>query len=66
MTVSFSTKPATADSLTAIVTTNSQTSGSGTQIAAITPVVTSSTASLAANAATVVIAGLGFDTTAER
>ncbi len=64
MTVSFSTKPSTAGSLTAIVTTNSQNSGSATQIAAITPVVTSSTASLAANAATVVIAGLGFDTTA--
>jgi len=59
MTVSFSTKPSTAGSLTAIVTTNSQNSGSATQVAAITPVVTSSTAGLAANAATVVIAGLG-------
>ena len=62
ITVSFSTKPTQAGSLTAIVTTNSQTSGSATQVASITPVVTSSTASIAANASSIVIAGVGFDT----
>ena len=62
ITVSFSTKPTQAGSLTAIVTTNSQTSGSATQVASLSPVVTSSTASIAANASSIVIAGVGFDT----
>ncbi len=64
LTVAFSTKPTSAGSLTAVVTTNSQTSGAATQVAAITPVVTMSTASIAANASSIIIAGLGFSTTA--
>jgi hypothetical protein len=64
LTVTFSTRPATAGSLTVIATTNSQNSGSAVQVAQITPVVTSSTASLLANASTLTINGFGFDPTA--
>lgn len=64
LTVTFSTRPATAGSLTVIVTTNSQNSGSAIQVAKITPVVTSSSASLLANATTLTINGFGFDPTA--
>ena len=61
LTVTFTTKPASAGSLTAVVTTNGQSSGAAVQVATVTPVVTASAAILAANAATVVIAGFGFD-----
>ena len=64
LTVTFTTKPATAGSITAIVTTNSLNSGTAVQAATVTPVVTSSTANLAANAATMIISGFGFDPTA--
>lgn len=63
LTVTFSTNPTAAGSLTAIVTTSSLTSGSAVQIANVRPVITSSTADLAANAATMTIAGVGFSTT---
>ena len=64
LTVTFDTAPAAAGNLTAVVTTNSVDSGAAVQIATVTPVVTSSTANLAANAATVTIDGFGFDPTA--
>ena len=63
LTVTFSADPTTAGNLTAIVTTNSKTSGSAVQVATVTPVVTSSTADLAANAATLTIHGFGFNAT---
>jgi uncharacterized protein YkvS len=62
LTVTFSTKPA-AGNLTAVVTTNSVSSGAAVQVATVTPVVTSSASSLAANAATLAISGFGFDPT---
>ncbi len=58
------TDPTTAGSLTASVQTGSDSSGTAVQVATVTPVVTSSTASLAANATTVTINGFGFDGTA--
>jgi hypothetical protein len=61
ITVTFSIKPKTAGSLTAIVTTNGMVSGAAVQVATVTPVVTSSTTSLAVNATTVTISGSGFD-----
>ncbi len=64
LTVTFSTKPTTAGSLTAIVTTNGISSNAAVQVATVTPVVTLSTAALAANATTVTINGFGFDATA--
>src|SRR5262249_33443552 len=64
LTVTFTTKPATAGGLTAVVTANSVGSGAAVQVATVAPVVTPSTASLPANAASVVINGFGFDPTA--
>ncbi len=64
LTVNFSTKPTTAGALTAVVTTDGLNNGSAVQVAEVTPVVTSSSASVAANAATITIAGFGFDPTA--
>ena len=64
--VTFSTKPTSVGNLTAIVTSNSVTSGSEVQVATVKPVVTSSAADLAINAATIIINGFGFDTTASR
>lgn len=64
LTVSFSTKPSTAGLLTAIVTTNSISSGTAIQVATVTPVVTSATTSVAADANTVTIQGFGFSPTA--
>ncbi len=64
LTVTFSTKPAAAGSLTAVVTTNSSNSGTAAQVATVIPVVTSGITSLAADAASLTIAGFGFDTTA--
>ncbi len=63
LTISLSSDPTSAGSLTAVVTTNSQSSGSAVQVAAVVPVVTSSTANLAANATSLSIAGVGFDPT---
>src|SRR5262249_43907450 len=51
-------------SLTAVVKTNGVSSGAAVQVAPVTPVVTSSTANLAANATSMTIAGFGFDSTA--
>ncbi len=64
LTVTFSTRPKTAGSLTAVVTTDNQSSGNPVQVATVTPVVTSSTANLAANATRITISGFGFDPTA--
>ena len=66
LTVTFSTKPASVGSLTATVTTNGITSGAGIQVAAVIPVVTSSTVSLPANSNTVTINGFAFDPVASR
>jgi len=66
LTVNLSTKPTTLGNLTAIVTTNSQASGSAIQVAKVIPAVTSATTNLAANAATVTITGFGFSTTANQ
>src|SRR5262249_55445795 len=51
-------------SLTATVSVNGTSNPSAVQVATVTPVVTSSTASLAVNAPTLVINGFGFSTTA--
>ncbi len=64
--VTFSTKPISVGNLTAILTSNSIFTGAAVQIATVTPVVTSSTSSLAINASTMIISGFGFDTTASR
>ncbi|MFO1065427.1 MAG: hypothetical protein U0892_16295 [Pirellulales bacterium] len=64
MTITFGTKPTTAGNLTAVVTSNSVSSGAPVQIASAKPVITQSTSSLAMNATTMTINGLGFDTTA--
>ncbi|OWK43391.1 FG-GAP repeat domain-containing protein [Fimbriiglobus ruber] len=64
LTVTFSTRPMIVGSLTAVVATDGVSSGSPVQVATVTPVVTSSVADLAANAATLTIAGFGFDPTA--
>ena len=61
LTVTFSTKPATAGSLTAIVVTDNVSSGPAVQVATVTPVVTLNTASLAASANSIIIKGFGFD-----
>src|SRR5207244_1443444 len=64
VTVAFATTPATAGNLPAVVTTDGVSSGAAVQVATVTPVVTSSTANLAANATTLTINGRGFDPTA--
>ncbi|MDX1929109.1 MAG: IPT/TIG domain-containing protein, partial [Pirellulaceae bacterium] len=64
LTVTFSAKPTSAGTLTAVVRTNSISSGSAVQVATLIPAITSSTASLNANASTITIQGFGFDTTA--
>ena len=56
--------PVIAGILNASMTSNGVSSGTPVQVATITPVVTSSTTSLAANATTVTINGFGFDPTA--
>src|SRR5208282_5662827 len=66
LTVTFTTSPTnenpvTAGILTAVVTTDTVSSGVAVPVATITPVVTSSTANLAANTSTLVINGFGFD-----
>ena len=62
LTVTFSVPP-TAGNLTAVVTTDGV-SSTAAQVATVTPVVTRSNASLAANATQIVIYGSGFSTTA--
>jgi hypothetical protein len=68
LTVTFSTKPKTAGSLTAVVATDNngvaENSGTAVQVATVTPVVTTSTANLAASATQITINGFGFDPTA--
>ncbi len=63
-TVTFSTRPTTAGSLTAIVTTDSDSSGAAVQVATVTPVVTASTVAVSANPFQMTIHGFGFDPTA--
>jgi hypothetical protein len=63
LTVSLTTRPVTAGSFTAVVTSNGVSSGAPVQVALVTPVVTSSTAQVAANASTITINGFGFDPT---
>ena len=64
LTVTFSTLPTSTGSLTAVVTSFGGSSGSAVQVATVVapPAVTSSTANLAQNAATMTIIGTGFDT----
>ena len=64
LTVTFTTQPAFVGPLTAIVTTDGQSSGSAVQVATLTPVVTPQTSNLAINASTLMINGFGFDPTA--
>jgi uncharacterized repeat protein (TIGR02543 family) len=64
LTVTFSTKPASAGPLTAIVTNEGGSSGSAVPVATVIPVITSSTANLAISASTVTIDGFGFSPTA--
>src|SRR5208282_1327394 len=52
----------TTGALDAVVTTDGVSSGAAVQVATVTPVVTTSTASLATNGTTLTINGLGFDT----
>jgi hypothetical protein len=61
LTVTFSTRPVTAGSLTAVVTTDNQSSGTPLQVATVTPVVTASTAQLTNLDTTFTIHGFGFD-----
>ena len=63
LTVQFSTPPASLGPLTAVVTANGGTSGSGVQVATVVapPAISPSSASLAASAPNLVIAGTGFD-----
>ncbi|MFO1065425.1 MAG: hypothetical protein U0892_16285 [Pirellulales bacterium] len=64
LTVTFSTKPAAAGDLSVVIVTNGAGDGNAVQVATVKPVITSSTANLAANATTLVINGFGFDTAA--
>ena len=63
LTVTFSTQPTSAGSLTAVVITNGNSSGAPVQVATVTPIVTATTGFLASNASSIVIHGLGFDPT---
>ncbi len=63
LTVTFSTKPLSAGSLTAVVTTNGIGSGAAVQVATVTPVVTANTTNLLSNATSIVIAGFSFSPT---
>ena len=56
----------TAGDLNAVVTTNGHNSGAAVKVAAVTPVVTSSTDSLGYHAQTLTISGFGFDPTASK
>jgi preprotein translocase subunit YajC len=61
LTVTFSTRPQTAGTLTAVVTVNSVSSGAPVQVATVVPVVASNSANLANGATTMTINGFGFD-----
>ena len=63
LTVTFSTKPSSAGSLTASVATDSESNGSPVQLATVIPVIASNSAGLAANAASITVDGFGFDPT---
>jgi hypothetical protein len=64
LSISFTTDPTTAGSLTAVATINDQSSGTPVQVATVIPVVTPNTTSIPANSTTLVINGFGFDSTA--
>jgi hypothetical protein len=64
LTVTLSTQPTTAGSLTAIVTTDGVDSGAAVQVALVAPVVTATTTNLPIDATSVTITGLGFDSVA--
>ena len=65
LTVTFGTKPTEAGVLSASVSTNTISSGTAVAIAGVSPVVTANASSqLNSNASTVLIVGMGFDTTA--
>ena len=64
LTVRIDTKPTTVGSLTAVITTNSISSGSAVQVANVIPSVTSSTAAITGSTTTLTIRGFGFSTTA--
>jgi hypothetical protein len=63
LTVTFTTAPTTAGVLTAVVTVNGTGSGSPVTVATIDPVITDSSATLAASATTLTINGFGFSDT---
>ncbi len=60
LTVTFSAKPTSAGPLTAVVTTNSVSSGTAVQVANVGPVVTANTAQIQSSDSTVTINGFGF------
>jgi hypothetical protein len=62
--VTFSTKPTALGNLTAVVMTDSVSSGAAVQVATVSPTVTSGNGNLLATATTLTINGTGFDTTA--
>ena len=64
LTVTFTTKPTVAGSLTAVVTSYGGSSGVPVQVATLTPVVTLNTANRAVSASQITIQGFGFDPTA--
>jgi hypothetical protein len=61
LTVQLTTLPTTAGALDASVISDGVSSGAAVQVATVKPVVSSSTATLAVNATTLTINGLGFD-----
>lgn len=64
LTVDFTSQPTSVGDLTAVVTTNGQSSGTAVKVASVIPVVTTSSLTLAANG-TLTINGFGFDGTTE-
>jgi hypothetical protein len=64
LTVGLTTAPTAVGNLTAVVTSNGLSSGAPVQVATVIPMVSASAANLAANAASVVVNGLGFDSVA--
>ena len=64
LTVTFTTEPTTAGSLTAVVAADNISSGAPVQVATVGPSVTASNANLAANATQITISGSNFDPTA--
>ena len=64
LTITFTTDPVLAGSLTAVVTSDTFTSGPQVQVATVTPVVTMNAALLLNTSSTIAINGFGFDPTA--